>query len=105
MENKGFYEEAEVVDNPALPLVDLSARFNNLLLHEQKGRKLDWLKADLAKLEYTPEAAVNAAYFYLMGIRRIKDPLDRPMLPKKWPMLLLTVLFAGMGIMYYIFHI
>ena len=106
MAKKTFYEEAAPVEEPMLPLVDPCPKFNNLLLHEQPfGRKLTWPETDMAKLDYSPEGAANAAYFYLLGIRRLGDPLNVPRLPKKWPFLLFTTLLVGMGIMYYIFHI
>jgi hypothetical protein len=92
--------EEKVISTSGNPFVKPIDKCNELLIHEHK----EWDVPSLENLKHNNDAAVNAAYRYLTGYRRLVDPLNQPT-PKKWYAFVLLGFIAGAIACYYAFNI
>lgn len=73
---------------------------NDYLLHEYRK----WEIPDLTNLKHDRDSGINAAYYYIAGVRRLSDP-EQPGIPRRiWYMLFITFLL-GIGVCFYAFKI
>jgi hypothetical protein len=75
---------------------------NALLLHEHRQGEV----LALENLKYTADAASNAAFRYLIGYRRLVDPLERYTASSKKVGIYVVIAFlAGAAACFYAFNI
>jgi len=98
MTKKNSSSYAEKVNSTSGRFVKPIDKCNALLVHEFR----EWDVPSLENLKHSNDSGVDAAYRYLMGVRRLVDPVAEPR-SKKVYMAILFAFIAGAAACFYAF--